>query len=74
MSVSNKTNYNKNEKYWKKKTCQLPHIFNIVCHNFQCDIVQKAYVKIPSKLGFVTIFLQVYKYFFCSKTNRQSLR
>ena len=26
---------------------QLPHIFNIVCHNFQCDIVQKAYVKIP---------------------------
>ena len=29
------------------KTCQLPHIFNIVCHNFQCDIVQKAYVKIP---------------------------
>ena len=49
MSVSNKTNYNKNEKYWekKKKTCQLPHIFNIVCHNFQCDIVQKAYVKNP---------------------------
>ena len=30
-----------------KKTCQLPHIFNIVCHNFQCDIVQKAYVRIP---------------------------
>ena len=32
MSVSNKTNYNKNKKYWKiknkKKTCQLPHIFN----------------------------------------------
>ena len=26
--------------------CQLPHIFNIVCHNFQCDIIQKAYVKI----------------------------
>ena len=47
MSVSNKTNYNKNEKYWEKKNCQLPHIFNIVCHNFQCDIVQKAYVKIP---------------------------
>ena len=49
MSASNKTNYNKNDKYWKKKkkTCQLPHIFNIVCHNFQCDIVQKAYVKIP---------------------------
>ena len=47
MSVSNKTNYNINKKYWKKKTCQLPHIFNIVCHNFQCDIVQKAYVKIP---------------------------
>ena len=50
MSVSNKSNYNKNKKYWKiiiKKTCQLPFIFNIVCHNFQCDIVQKAYVKIP---------------------------
>ena len=50
MSVSNKTNYNKNKKYWKinkEKTCQLPDIFNIVCHNFQCDIVQKAYVKIP---------------------------
>ena len=48
MSVSNKTNYNKNKKYWKiKNTCQLPHIFNIVCHNFQCDIVQKAKVKIP---------------------------
>ena len=59
MSVSNKTNYNKNKEYWKinnnenkeiiiiKKTCQLPHIFNIVCHNFQCDIVQKAYVEIP---------------------------
>ena len=51
----------------------MPHIFNIVCHNFQCDIVQKAYVKIPL-LGFVTMFLQVYKYFFCSKTNRRSLR
>ena len=52
MSVSNKTNYNKNKQYWKimiiiKKNCQLPHIFNIVCHNFQCDFVQKAaYVKI----------------------------
>ena len=29
-----------------KKTCQLPHISNIVCHKFQYDIVQKAYVKI----------------------------
>ena len=53
MSASNKTNYNKNEKYWKKKTCQLPHIFSIVCHNFQCDIVQKAYVKIP--LNYVSL-------------------
>ena len=42
-----------------KKTCQLPHIFNIVCHNFQCDIVQKAKPKNSSKLGFVTMFLQV---------------
>ena len=70
MSVSNKTNCNKNEKHWKKKkkknTCQLPRIFNIVCHNFQCDIVQKAYVKIRHN--------QVYKYFFCSKANRRSLR
>ena len=40
----------------------MPHIFNIVCHNFQCDIVQNS-----SKLGFVTMFLEVYKYFFCSK-------
>ena len=49
MSVSNKTNYNKNKKYWKinKENCQLLHILNIVCHNFQCDFVQKAYVKIP---------------------------
>ena len=57
-----------------KKTCQLPHIFNIVCHNFQCDIVQKSLRKKSSKLGFVTMFLQVYKYFFCRKTNRRSLR
>ena len=28
------------------KTCELPHIFNIACHKFQCHIVQKAYVKI----------------------------
>ena len=54
MPVSNKTNYNKNKKILEnnnnnnnKKTCQLPDIFNIVCHNFQWDIVQKAYVKIP---------------------------
>ena len=26
--------------------CQLAHMFNFVCHNFQCDIVQKAYVTI----------------------------
>ena len=43
----------------KKRTCQLPHIFNIVCHNFQSDIVQKAKPKYSSKLGFVTMFLQV---------------
>ena len=30
--------------------------------------------KNSSKLGFVTMFLQVYKHFFCSKTNRRSLR
>ena len=62
MSVSNKTNYNKNKKYWKIIiitiviiiiiiiiiiTCQLPHIFNIACHDFQCDIFGKAYLKIP---------------------------
>ena len=29
------------------KTCQLPHIFYMIYHNFQCDIVQKSYVKIP---------------------------
>ena len=50
MSVSNKQITIKIKSIGKekrKKTCQLPHIFNIVCHNFQCDIVQKAYVKIP---------------------------
>ena len=31
----------------KGKISAIPHIFNIVCHNFQCDITQKAYVKIP---------------------------
>ena len=34
----------------------------------------KSLRKNSSKLGFVTMFLQVYKYFFCSKTNRPSLR
>ena len=33
----------------------------------------KSLRKNSSKLGFVTMFLQVYKYFFCSKTNRRSL-
>ena len=40
MLVSNKTNYNKNKKILdnnnnnnNNKTCQLPNIFNIVCHN-----------------------------------------
>ena len=33
----------------------------------------KSLRKNSSKLCFVTMFLQVYKYFFCSKTNRQSL-
>ena len=30
--------------------------------------------KNSSKLGFFTMFLQVYKHLFCSKTNRRSLR
>ena len=52
MSVSNKQITIKMKSIGEKKkqtnkTCQLPHIFNIVYHNFQCDIVQKAYVKIP---------------------------
>ena len=76
MSVSNKTNYNENKKYWKqtKKNRQLPHVFNIVCHNFLTRYCSKSLRKNSSKLCFVTIFLQVYKYFFCSKTNRRSLR
>ena len=50
MSVSNKTNYNKNKEYWKinnnkKYLSVVTHMF--VCHNFQSDVVQKAYVKIP---------------------------
>ena len=50
MSVSNKTNYNKNEKYWKKKKTPVScHAYLILfaTDNFQCDIVQKAYIKIP---------------------------
>ena len=34
----------------------------------------KSLGKNSSKLGFVTMLLQVYRYFFCSKTNRRSLR
>ena len=30
MSVSNKTNYNKNEKYWKKKTPVSCHAYLIL--------------------------------------------
>ena len=36
----------RNKRHWRIKARQLTQIFNIVCHNFQCDIVQKAYVKI----------------------------
>ena len=32
-----------------------------------------SFCKNSSKVGFVPMLLQVYKYFFCSKTNRQSL-
>ena len=59
--------------FGRYKTCQLPHIFNTLCHDFQCNIVQTASVKNSSKVGFVPMLLQVYKYFFCSKTDRQSL-
>ena len=41
---------------------------------FSMRYCSKSLRKNSSKLGFVTMFLQVYKYFFCSKTNRRSLR
>ena len=78
MSVSNKTNYNKNKKYWtiyiyKKNLSVATHI-QYCLPQFSMYIVQRPCVKNSSKLGFVTMFLQVYKYFFCRKNNRQSLR
>ena len=66
MSVSNKTNYNKRKEYWK--------INNNENREFSMRYCSKSLRKNSSKLGFVTMFLQVYKYFFCSKTNRRSLR
>ena len=74
MSVSNKTNYNKNEKHWKKKTPVSCHVYLILFATFTMRYCSKSLRKNSSKLGFVTMFLQVYKYFFCSKTNRRSLR
>ena len=41
---------------------------------FSMRYCSKSLRKNSSKLGFVTMFLQVYRYFFCSKTNRRSLR
>ena len=40
---------------------------------FSMRYCSKSLRKNSSKLGFVTMFLQVYKYSFCSKTNRPSL-
>ena len=77
MSVSNKTNYNKNKKYWKiknKKNLSACHTYSILFATIFNRYCSKSLPKNFSKLGFVTIFLQVYNYFFCSKTNRRSLR
>ena len=35
--------------FGRSKTCQLSHIFNTLCHDFQCNIVQTASVKIHLK-------------------------
>ena len=76
MSVSNKTNYNKNKKYWKikKKNLSVATHIQYCLPQFLMRYCSKSWRKKSSKLGFVTMFLQVYKYFFCSKTNRWSLR
>ena len=77
MSVSDKTNYNKNKKYWKrkkKKNLSVATHIQYCLPQFSMRYCSKSLRKNSSKLGFVTMFLQVYKDFFCSKTNRRSLR
>ena len=86
MSVSNKTNYNKNKEYWKinnnenknnnnnNKNLSVATHIQYCLPQFSMRYCSKSLRKNSSKLGFVTMFLQVYKYFFCSKTNRRSLR
>ena len=84
MSVSNKTNYNKSKEYWKinnnenknnnNNNKNLSVATHIVATQFSMRYCSKSLRKSSYKLGFVTMFLQVYKYFFCSKTNSRSLR
>ena len=80
MSVSNKTNYNKSKEHWKinnnnkKKNLSVATHIQYCLPQFSMRYCSKSLRKNSSKLGFVTMFLQVYKYFFCSKTNRRSLR
>ena len=77
MSVSNKTNYNKNRKILENnndKKLSVATRIQYCLPQFSMRYCSKSLRKNSSKLGFVTMFLQVYKYSFCSKTNRPSLR
>ena len=79
MSVSNKTNYNKNKEYWKinnkenkeiiiiKKNLSVATHIQYCLPQFSMRYCSKSLRKNSSKLGFVTMFLQVYKYFFAVK-------
>ena len=63
MSVSNKTNYNKNKKYWKiknkKKNLSVATHIQYCLPQFSKRYCSKSLPKNSSKLGFVTMFLQV---------------
>ena len=62
MSVSNKTNYNKNKKYWKiknkKKNLSVATHIQYCLPQFSKRYCSKSLPKNSSKLGFV-MFLQV---------------
>ena len=80
MSVSNKMNYNKYKEYWNindnnnnKKNLSVATHIQYCLPQFSMRYCSKSLRKNSSKSGFVTIILQVYKDFFCSKTNRWSL-
>ena len=57
----------------KKKNLSVATHIQYCLPQFSLWYCSKGLRKKSSKLGFITMFLQVYKYFFCSKTNRRSL-